>query len=67
MHVHQVWCKLVEHNSFVSFQSEDPLITVQSQFQLRRIRRGRSYDQDVTGDWALDKPGTRRYIRDRGY
>ena len=23
MHVHQVWCELVEHNSFVSFQSED--------------------------------------------
>ena len=23
MHVHQVWCEVVEHNSFVSFQSED--------------------------------------------
>ena len=23
MHVHQVWCELVEHISFVSFQSED--------------------------------------------
>ena len=22
MHVHQVWCELVEHNSFVSFQSD---------------------------------------------
>jgi len=25
MHVRQVWCELVGHNSFVSFQSEDQI------------------------------------------
>ena len=40
MHVHQVWCELVEHNSFVSFQSEDQVAPFYDS-QVARHCRGR--------------------------
>ena len=38
MHVHQVWCELVEHNSLVSFQSEDQVAPLGDSQVARRCR-----------------------------
>jgi len=40
MHVHQVWCELVEHNSFVSFQSEDQVAPFYDSQVAQRCRGG---------------------------
>ena len=53
MHVHQVWCELVEHNSIVSFQSEDQVVPFYDSQVARRCRHW---------DWGWSTYTIRRYI-----